>query len=48
MCVKNIGFLTIFSFRHSLRLLEPGQVGRVFASGLGELGSIPSRVIPKT
>ena len=25
-----------------------GQVGRVFASGTGELGSIPGRVIPKT
>ena len=25
-----------------------GLVGRVFANGLGDLGSIPSRVIPKT
>ena len=25
-----------------------GPVGRVFASGPGELGSIPGRVIPKT
>ena len=25
-----------------------GQVGRVFANGPGDLGSIPSRVIPKT
>ena len=24
------------------------QVGRVFANGLEDLGSIPSRVIPKT
>ena len=25
-----------------------GLVGRVFANGLGDLGSIPGRVIPKT
>ena len=25
-----------------------GQVGRVFANGLGDLGSIPGWVIPKT
>ena len=25
-----------------------GQVGRVFANGPGDLGSIPGRVIPKT
>ena len=25
-----------------------GRVGRVFANGPGDLGSIPSRVIPKT
>ena len=25
-----------------------GLVGRVFANGLGDQGSIPSRVIPKT
>ena len=25
-----------------------GSVGRVFAEDLGDLGSIPSRVIPKT
>ena len=25
-----------------------GVVGRVFANGLGDLGSIPGRVIPKT
>ena len=24
------------------------QVGRVFANGLGDLGSIPGRVMPKT
>ena len=29
-------------------LATNGQVGRVFASGPGELGSIPGRVIPKT
>ena len=26
----------------------PGLVGRVFASGPGDLGSIPGRIIPKT
>ena len=25
-----------------------GQVGRVFANGLGDLGSVPARIIPKT
>ena len=25
-----------------------GLVGRVFSSGLGDLGSIPGRIIPKT
>ena len=25
-----------------------GLVGRVFANGLGDLGSVPGRVIPKT
>ena len=29
-------------------LLLIGLVGRVFANGLGDLGSIPGRVIPKT
>ena len=31
-------------FRNQLN----GQVGRVFANGLGDLSSIPGRVIPKT
>ena len=31
---------------HNLICVSP--VGRVFANGLGDLGSIPDRVIPKT
>ena len=37
-------FILFFSFLN--RLI--GQVGRVFANGLGDLGSIPGRVLPKT
>ena len=32
--------------KHKYRLI--GLVGRVFANGPGDLGSIPDRVIPKT
>ena len=38
-------FIAITS-RYTLAL--NGQVGRVFANGPGELGSIPGHVIPKT
>ena len=31
-----------------MHLWLAGLVGRVFASGPGDLGSIPGRVIPKT
>ena len=33
---------------HTLAVHYLGLVGRVFANGLGDLGSIPGRVIPKT
>ena len=33
---------------HSMPLTHIGLVGRVFANGPGDLGSIPGRVIPKT
>ena len=29
-------------------MIDIDQVGRVFANGLGDLGTIPGRVIPKT
>ena len=33
---------------HNYYCLHIGLVGRVFANGPGDLGSIPGRVIPKT
>ena len=39
-----LGFMVYQSFCYSM----PGIVGGVFASGQGDWGSIPGRVIPKT
>ena len=39
----NLVFFNVCLFNQLIRL-----VGRVFANGLGDLGSIPGRVIPKT
>ena len=39
-------FLCDFTFTYNHRLI--GLVGRMFANGPGDLGSIPDRVIPKT
>ena len=33
---------------YNIYKLDIGLVGRVFANGPGDLGSIPGRVIPKT
>ena len=38
----------IFWILFKLEVLLIGQVGRVFANGLGDLVSIPGRAIPKT
>ena len=45
-----ISIFTLFCSFLSIcvRLYGIGQVGRVFTNGLGDLGSIPCRVIPKT
>ena len=39
-----------FQYYNSLKTVKKviGLVGRVFANGPGDLGSIPGRVIPKT
>ena len=49
----SFGLLQVFLTRKSLQNLEQKhlfklQVGRVFANGPGDLGSIPGRVIPNT
>ena len=45
MISSNYLYLIIIICKHS-RLID--QVGRVFANGPGDLGSIPGRVVPKT
>ena len=37
----------IFDYSHSFYRLV-GQVGRLFANGSGDQGSVPGRIIPKT
>ena len=39
---------TIQNIQYSIKNLSICLVGRVFANGLGDQGSIPGRVIPKT
>ena len=43
---KKVYKLSLFYYLFYYRLI--GLVGRVFANGPGDLGSIPGRVIPKT
>ena len=38
----------IIKRKSRVQILGSNLVGRVFANGLGDLGSIPGRVIPKT
>ena len=40
--------MLIWIFRNTRRTVYFGQVGRVFANGPWDLGSIPGHVIPKT
>ena len=42
MTVRNLGFIIVVN-NHLI-----GLVGRVFANGPGDLGSIPGCIIPKT
>ena len=47
--VKNWGGYLLYRGKEKiLSEIEIGLVGRVFANGLGDLGSIPGHVIPKT
>ena len=41
----NLAFITFNLL--SMPILDIGIMGRVFANGLGDLSSIPGRVIPK-
>ena len=45
---KNVSVLRIIYFHTYIDNWLIGLVGRVFANGLRDLGSIPGRVIPKT
>ena len=44
--LKASNYKEIFLF--ALSLIRIGLVGKVFANGPGDMGSIPDRVIPKT
>ena len=46
VCVSDCYSFSIYIYIYTDRLI--GLVGRVFANGPGDLGSIPGRVIPKT
>ena len=43
-----VGFISIIHFDIYIYNRVIGLVGRVFANGPGDLGSIPDRIIPKT
>ena len=46
--MKNIGFIIVYFGLHYFIYNSYSLVGRVFANGPGDLGSIPRRIIPKT
>ena len=46
--MKRTKTCTDFEFQQNLCFVMNGLVGRVFANGPGDLGSIPGRVVPKT
>ena len=48
--IKGMQFIFTFGLSFRVSYVEPdiGLVVRVFANGLGDLGSIPGQVIPKS
>ena len=46
--IETLKHIIIMNCRNQLQDFLIGLVGRVFVYGLGELGSIQGRVIPKT